>query len=236
MATPLVLRPADPAVYATRRHLSLIQMDQRRPGAALVDLVVPHYDVAGPRCGRPRVNLELMLRLSCLPPWSDLSDPATEEEVTDSRRRSRTSPRACCGHGGVSRQRHCRTMAASGAHRQNAIRWQDRSPRSPVEAWGCADQSQRTVMGSRWAWSCQRTWPSPGAWATGHYPPHVYTLPVFTLAKPTRPCRSHSWMSRSPDGSARMPRRGPRHPGDRLGVPGRTICRTTTTGRTLSIP
>ncbi len=155
-----------------------------------MDLVVPHYDVAGPRRGRPRVNLEQMLRLSCLPPWSDLSDPATEEEVTDSLRRSRTSPRACCGHGGpgpgstrlhksptwdgaalcraavphggVSRQRHCRTMAASGAHRQNAIRWQDRSPRSPIEAWECADQSQRTVMGSRWAWSCRRTWPSPG--------------------------------------------------------------------------
>ena len=48
--------------------------------------VSPYYYVVESGRGRPRADLELMLRLYCLPPWYDLSDPASEEEVTDSLR------------------------------------------------------------------------------------------------------------------------------------------------------
>ncbi len=75
-----------PIIPSTRpgRHVCLTQMDRLLPWGARVDLVAPHYYAAESRRGRPRVDLELMLRLYCLPPWYDLSDLATEEEVTDS--------------------------------------------------------------------------------------------------------------------------------------------------------
>ena len=86
MTTPLALWSADPALFSTRRHAFLNQMQQWLPWAELVARVAPYYDVVESGRGRPRVDLELMLRLYCLPQGYDLSDPATEEEVTDSLR------------------------------------------------------------------------------------------------------------------------------------------------------
>ena len=84
MTTPLALLSADHAIFSTRRHAFLTQMQQLLPWAELVALVAPYYYVVESGRGRPRVDLELMLRLYCLQQWYDLSDPATEEEVTDS--------------------------------------------------------------------------------------------------------------------------------------------------------
>ncbi len=84
MTTPLALLSAGPALFSTRRHAFLTQMQQWLPWAELVALVAPYYYAVESGRGRPRVDLELMLRLYCLQQWYDLSDPATEEEVTDS--------------------------------------------------------------------------------------------------------------------------------------------------------
>ena len=92
MTTPLALLSADHAIFSTRRHAFLTQMQQLLPWAELVALVSPYFYVVESGRGRPRVDLELMVRLSCLPQWYDLSDPATEEEVTDS-----LSIRHCAG-------------------------------------------------------------------------------------------------------------------------------------------
>ncbi len=82
--TPLVLLSADHAIFSTRRHAFLTQMRQLLPWAELVALVSPYYYAVESGRGRPRVDLELRLRLYCLPQGYDLSGPATEEEVTDS--------------------------------------------------------------------------------------------------------------------------------------------------------
>ena len=92
MTTPLALWFAGPALFSTRRHAFLTQMQQWLPWAELVAQVAPYHDVVESGRGRPRVDLELRLRLYCLQQWYDLADPATEEEVTDS-----LSLRHCAG-------------------------------------------------------------------------------------------------------------------------------------------
>ncbi len=86
MTTPLALLSAGPALFSTRRHAFLNQMQQWLPWAELVALVTPYYDAVESGRGRPRVDLEMRLRLYCLQQGYDLSDPATKEEVTDSLR------------------------------------------------------------------------------------------------------------------------------------------------------
>ena len=45
MTTPLALLSADPAIFSTRRHAFLTQMQQLLPWADLVALVSPYYYV-----------------------------------------------------------------------------------------------------------------------------------------------------------------------------------------------
>jgi IS5 family transposase len=59
-------------------------MDRVVPWADLVATIEPVYPKAdGP--GRPPVGVERMLRLHCLQQWFNLSDPAVEEALYDSR-------------------------------------------------------------------------------------------------------------------------------------------------------
>jgi IS5 family transposase len=68
----------------TRREQFLAEMDTVVPWAKLVALIEPHYPTGeGP--GRPPVGLERMLRIHCLQHWFNLSDPAVEEALYDSR-------------------------------------------------------------------------------------------------------------------------------------------------------
>ena len=76
---PLALLSADHAIFGTRRHAFLTQMQQLLPCTELVAWLSPYYYAVESGRGRPRVDLELMLRLYCLQQWDDLSDTATEE-------------------------------------------------------------------------------------------------------------------------------------------------------------
>ena len=68
----------------TRRERFLDEMNRVVPWVELVAVIEPVYPKAeGP--GRPPVGVERMLRLHCLPQWFNLSDPAVEEAVYDSR-------------------------------------------------------------------------------------------------------------------------------------------------------
>jgi len=68
----------------TRRERFLDEMNRVVPWAELVDVIKPVYPKAdGP--GRPTVGIERMLRLHCLQQWFNLSDPAVEEALYDSR-------------------------------------------------------------------------------------------------------------------------------------------------------
>ena len=59
-------------------------MNRVVPWAELVAVIEPVYPKAeGP--GRPPVGVERMLRLHCLQQWFNLSDPAVEEALYDSR-------------------------------------------------------------------------------------------------------------------------------------------------------
>jgi IS5 family transposase len=69
----------------TRRERFLAEMDAVVPWADLVAVVEPHYPKATSAGGRPPVVLERMLRIHCLQLWFDLSDPAVEEALYDSR-------------------------------------------------------------------------------------------------------------------------------------------------------
>ena len=69
---------------STRRERFLDEMNRVVPWADLVaaiELVYPKAE--GP--GRPPVGVERMLRLHCLQQWFNLSDPAVEEALYDSR-------------------------------------------------------------------------------------------------------------------------------------------------------
>lgn len=68
----------------TRRDEFLAQMQQVMPWAELVALIEPRYP-SGEGAGRPPVGLERMLRIHFLQHWFNLSDPAVEEALYDSR-------------------------------------------------------------------------------------------------------------------------------------------------------
>lgn len=68
----------------TRREQFLNEMNRVVPWTELVTVIEPVYPQAdGP--GRPPVGIERMLRLHCLQQWFNLSDPAVEEALYDSR-------------------------------------------------------------------------------------------------------------------------------------------------------
>jgi IS5 family transposase len=68
----------------TRRERFLAEMNRVVPWADLVAAIEPIYPKAeGP--GRPPVGVDRMLRLHCLQQWFNLSDPAVEEALYDSR-------------------------------------------------------------------------------------------------------------------------------------------------------
>ncbi len=66
----------------TRREQFLAEMDAVMPWARLLALIAPHYPTDG--LGRPRKDLELMLRVYFLQQWFNLSDPQAEESLYDS--------------------------------------------------------------------------------------------------------------------------------------------------------
>jgi len=68
----------------TRRERFLDEMNRVVPWAELVTVIEPVYPKAdGP--GRPPVGIDRMLRVLCLQQWFNLSDPAVEEALYDSR-------------------------------------------------------------------------------------------------------------------------------------------------------
>lgn len=68
----------------TRRERFLDEMNRVVPWAELVGVIEPVYPKAdGP--GRPPVGIKRMLRVLCLQQWFNLSDPAVEEALYDSR-------------------------------------------------------------------------------------------------------------------------------------------------------
>ena len=69
----------------TRRDRFLAEMNTVVPWADLVAVIEPYYPKATNAGGRPPVGLERMLRIHCLQLWFDLSDPAVEEALYDSR-------------------------------------------------------------------------------------------------------------------------------------------------------
>ena len=68
----------------TRRERFLEEMNRVVPWIELVAVIEPVYPKAeGP--GRPPMGVERMRRLHCLQPWFNLSDPAVEAALSDSR-------------------------------------------------------------------------------------------------------------------------------------------------------
>jgi transposase, IS5 family len=65
----------------TKRERFLAEMDAVTPWARLLALIEPHYPSDG--LGRPRKDLELMLRVYFLQQWFNLSDPQAEESLYD---------------------------------------------------------------------------------------------------------------------------------------------------------
>jgi transposase, IS5 family len=65
----------------TRADRFLDEMSRVVPWADLVEVVATHYQVAG--TGRPKTEVELLLRLHCLQLWYKLSDPGLEDAVHD---------------------------------------------------------------------------------------------------------------------------------------------------------
>jgi len=68
----------------TRREEFLAQMNAVMPWEKLSGLIEPAYP-AGDGAGRPPIGLERMLRIHFLQHWFNLSDPAVEEALYDSR-------------------------------------------------------------------------------------------------------------------------------------------------------
>lgn len=65
----------------TRADRFLEEMNEVVPWTDLAEVVTPHYQVAG--TGRPKTEIELLLRLHCLQLWYNLSDPGLEDAVHD---------------------------------------------------------------------------------------------------------------------------------------------------------
>src|SRR3989304_5271686 len=68
----------------TRREQFLAEMERVVPWAELGALIEPFYP-KNDGAGRPTVGLERMLRIYFLQQWFNLSDPAVEEALYDSR-------------------------------------------------------------------------------------------------------------------------------------------------------
>ena len=66
----------------TKRERFLAEMNAVMPWTRLLALIEPHYPSDG--LGRPRKDLELMLRVYLLQQWFNLSDPQAEESLYDS--------------------------------------------------------------------------------------------------------------------------------------------------------
>lgn len=74
----------EPYRTVTHRDQFLAEMNRVVPWKDLVAVIRPVYPkTEGP--GRPPVGIERMLRLHCLQQWFNLSDPAVEEALYDSR-------------------------------------------------------------------------------------------------------------------------------------------------------
>jgi len=70
----------------TRRETFLLEMDQIIPWRDLCKVIKPFYPkVKRKGAGRPAVGVERMLRIHFLQHWFNLSDPAIEEALYDSR-------------------------------------------------------------------------------------------------------------------------------------------------------
>jgi IS5 family transposase len=65
----------------TKRTAFLAEMNRIVPWERLRKIVEPYYPQA--ETGRPRIDLEVMLRIHFLQQWFDLSDPAAEESLYD---------------------------------------------------------------------------------------------------------------------------------------------------------
>ena len=81
----------------TRREMFLLEMDQIIPWRDLCKVIKPFYPKRQ-GAGRPPVGLERMLRIHFLQHWFNLSDPAVEEALYDSR-----AMRQLCWHRSGSR-------------------------------------------------------------------------------------------------------------------------------------
>ena len=68
----------------TRREQFLDEMNRVVPWVDLAATIAPVYPKPE-GAGRPPVGVERMLRLHCLQQWFNLSDPAVEEALYDSR-------------------------------------------------------------------------------------------------------------------------------------------------------
>ena len=68
----------------TRREAFLDEMDRVIPWGELAAVIEPFYPKPE-GAGRPSVGVERMLRIHCLQQWFNLSDPAVEEALYDSR-------------------------------------------------------------------------------------------------------------------------------------------------------
>lgn len=66
----------------TKRERFLAEMDAVIPWQRVLGLIAPHYPTDG--TGRPRRDLEMMLRVYFLQQWFNLSDPQAEESLYDS--------------------------------------------------------------------------------------------------------------------------------------------------------
>ena len=66
----------------TRRERFLAEMDAVIPWERIMGLIAAHYPTDG--LGRPRRDLEMMLRVYFLQQWFNLSDPQAEESLYDS--------------------------------------------------------------------------------------------------------------------------------------------------------
>jgi IS5 family transposase len=65
----------------TKRSVFLAEMNRIVPWGRLCKIVEPYYPKA--ETGRPRIDLEVMVRIHILQQWFDLSDPAAEESLYD---------------------------------------------------------------------------------------------------------------------------------------------------------
>jgi IS5 family transposase len=69
----------------TRREKFLAEMNTVVPWTELTALIEPYYPKSTSAGGRPAFGVERMLRIHCLQLWFNLSDPAVEEALYDSR-------------------------------------------------------------------------------------------------------------------------------------------------------